>query len=101
MAKKKRLGRRLQDISNISPMKIATPSVPRTATPKTPQKLARVICITSGKGGTGKSILTSNLANCFAQIGQKVVILDSDMGLANIHLLLGIAPKYDISDILY
>ncbi len=100
MAKKRRLGRRLQDISTISPMKIATPSVPRTAAPETPQKLARVICITSGKGGTGKSILTSNLANCFAKIGQKVVILDADMGLANIHLLLGIAPKYDISDIL-
>ena len=98
--KKKLLGRRLRDISNISPTKITTLPVSQTASHQRPQKLARVICITSGKGGTGKSILTSNLANCFAKAGQKVVILDADMGLANIHLLLGIAPRYDISDIL-
>jgi len=98
--KKKTLGRRLQDISKISPAKVTTPSVLQTNSQKAPQKLARVICVTSGKGGTGKSILTSNLAYCLAKAGQKVVVLDSDMGLANIHLLLGIAPEYDISNIL-
>ena len=98
--RKKTLGRRLQDISKISLAKVTTQSVSQTTQPKVPQKLARVICVTSGKGGTGKSILTSNLATCFAKAGQKVVVLDSDMGLANIHLLLGIAPEYDISNIL-
>ena len=56
----------------------------------------RVICVTSGKGGVGKTNLTANLAHAFAASGQRVLILDADLNLANIDVLLGITPKYNL-----
>jgi flagellar biosynthesis protein FlhG len=61
---------------------------------------ARVICVASGKGGTGKSILSSNLAVLRARRGERVLLVDFDAGLANAHLLLGLAPQYDLSHVL-
>ncbi len=62
--------------------------------------VARVLCVASGKGGTGKSILSSNLAVLRAQRGERVLLVDFDAGLANAHLLLGLAPQYDLSHVL-
>jgi len=61
---------------------------------------AKVVCVASGKGGTGKSIMASNLACARAEAGEKVLLIDFDAGLANAHLLLGLAPKYDMGDVL-
>jgi len=61
---------------------------------------ARVLCVASGKGGTGKSILASNLAVLRARRGQRVLLVDFDAGLANAHLLLGLAPQHDLSHVL-
>jgi len=61
---------------------------------------ARVLCVASGKGGTGKSILSSNLAVLRARRGERVLLVDFDAGLANAHLLLGLAPQYDLSHVL-
>jgi flagellar biosynthesis protein FlhG len=61
---------------------------------------ARVVCVASGKGGTGKSILASNLAVLRAQRGERVLLVDWDAGLANAHLLLGLTPRYDLGNIL-
>jgi flagellar biosynthesis protein FlhG len=61
---------------------------------------ARVVCIASGKGGTGKSILASNLAVHRARQGERVLLVDFDAGLANAHLLLGLAPPYDMGHVL-
>jgi len=61
---------------------------------------SQVICIASGKGGTGKTLVTCNLAVLLARSGLRVSILDADMGLANAHLLLGVEPKYDISNLM-
>jgi flagellar biosynthesis protein FlhG len=61
---------------------------------------ARVLCVASGKGGTGKSILSSNLAVLRARAGERVLLVDFDAGLANAHLLLGLAPQYDLSHVL-
>ncbi len=61
---------------------------------------ARVVCIASGKGGTGKSIVASNLAVLRAKRGERVLLVDFDAGLANAHLLLGLAPQYDLSHVL-
>lgn len=61
---------------------------------------ARVVCVASGKGGTGKSILASNLAVNRARRGERVLLVDFDAGLANAHLLLGLAPHYDLGHIL-
>lgn len=56
----------------------------------------RVICITSGKGGVGKSNLTTNLAYALARQGKKVLVLDADLNLANVDILLGLTPKYNL-----
>ncbi|MDP2106243.1 MAG: MinD/ParA family protein, partial [Desulfobulbaceae bacterium] len=56
----------------------------------------RVICITSGKGGVGKSNLTTNLAYSLAKRGKKVLVLDADLNLANVDILLGLTPKYNL-----
>ena len=61
---------------------------------------ARVITITSGKGGVGKSNFSVNLAIYFAQKGKRVVVLDADFGLANVEVLFGVVPKYSLADTL-
>ena len=60
----------------------------------------RVIAIASGKGGAGKTNLSVNLGIALAQAGQRVAILDADMGLANVDILLGIYPKFNLSHVL-
>lgn len=65
------------------------------------KKKARVITVTSGKGGVGKSSLSVNLAICLAKKGQKVVILDADFGLANIEVMLGIRPTSNLADLMF
>jgi flagellar biosynthesis protein FlhG len=62
---------------------------------------ARVITVTSGKGGVGKTSLSLNLALQMQKMGKKTVIIDADFGLANIEVMLGIHPKYNISDLIY
>ncbi|MEI6125087.1 MAG: P-loop NTPase, partial [Pseudomonadota bacterium] len=64
------------------------------------QKPVRVISVTSGKGGVGKSFIITNLGVFLAKQGFKVCILDADIGLANVHLMLGLSPQKDISDVL-
>lgn len=64
------------------------------------QQFTRVISVTSGKGGVGKTNLVSNLALSLSRLGQSVLILDADMGLANIDIMLGLQPKYTIRDVL-
>ena len=63
--------------------------------------LARVITVTSGKGGVGKSNISLNLAIQLSKLGKKVVIFDADFGLANIEVMLGIRPGYNLSDVIF
>ena len=67
---------------------------------KLPQK-ARVITVTSGKGGVGKSSVTVNLAIQFQKMNKKVIIFDADLGLANVEVMLGAIPKHNLSDVIY
>ena len=60
----------------------------------------RTISITSGKGGVGKTTLVANLAVHLAEKGNKVLILDGDMGMANIDIFFGVRPSYSIMDLL-
>ena len=57
----------------------------------------RVIAITSGKGGVGKSNIVANLGYVLSRMGKRVLILDADLGLGNLDVLLGLAPKYNLS----
>ena len=63
-------------------------------------KPARVITITSGKGGVGKTHTTVNLGLALAKIGKRVLLLDADLGLANINIMLGFEPKSTLHDVL-
>lgn len=67
-----------------------------------PQRpLARVITVTSGKGGVGKSNMAINLAVQFKKMGQRVIILDADFGLANIEIMFGAVPEHNLYDLIY
>lgn len=64
------------------------------------QKKTKVIAVTSGKGGVGKTNFTVNFALSLMSFGQKVIILDADLGLANIDVLLGVNPQFNLYHVL-
>ncbi len=60
----------------------------------------RVLAVTSGKGGVGKTNISVNLAVSLAQIGRRVMVMDADLGLANLDIMLGLHPQYNLSHVL-
>lgn len=60
----------------------------------------KVIAVTSGKGGVGKTNASVNLALSLGELGRKVVLMDADIGLANVDIMLGLKPKRNIADVL-
>lgn len=64
------------------------------------RRYARVIAVTSGKGGVGKSSLSLNLAIALQRLGKMCLLLDADMGMANIHLLAGVTPTATIKEVI-
>jgi flagellar biosynthesis protein FlhG len=60
----------------------------------------RVISVTSGKGGVGKSNVVSNLAIALSTQGKKVLVIDADLGLGNLDVLLGLSPLYNLNNVL-
>ncbi|MFA5811562.1 MAG: MinD/ParA family protein [bacterium] len=100
------LGRSLRDVTTVTPEDLrAQETFPRLVpdpleVPKPELATAQVICIASGKGGTGKSVVSTNLAVAIAREGLRVLLFDADLGLANAHLLMGVTPTHDISSVL-
>lgn len=62
-------------------------------------KRGRIVAIASGKGGVGKTSLTLNLARALSKTGKKVLVVDADLGLANVDVQLGITPNGDLSEV--
>jgi flagellar biosynthesis protein FlhG len=65
------------------------------------EKSARRIAVISGKGGVGKTVITANLAAALSSLGRRILVIDADLGLANIDILLGVDPKLTIHDALH
>jgi flagellar biosynthesis protein FlhG len=65
-----------------------------------PRRPVKVIAVTGGKGGVGKTNVTANLALALADRGQSVLVLDADLGLANIDVVLGLQPRWNLSHVL-
>ena len=61
----------------------------------------KVVTVTSGKGGVGKTTVTANLAAALAMLGHKVVALDADIGLRNLDVVMGLENRivYDLVDV--
>ena len=62
-------------------------------------KIPRVITITSGKGGVGKTNLVVNLAIALSRLGKRVAVLDADLGLTNVDIILGLLPMHNLHDV--
>lgn len=77
-----------------------TPRRNAVADQVSPQQPVQVIAVTGGKGGVGKTSIAVNLATAMAQHGRRVLLLDGDLGLANVDVLLGLSPKYTLEHVL-
>ena len=64
-----------------------------------PPRLARTLAVTSGKGGVGKTLVSANLAASLARRGQRVLVLDADLGLANLDVVLNLHSKITLHDV--
>jgi flagellar biosynthesis protein FlhG len=83
----------MENESHIADEEPAAPALPAGAK-------QRIIAVTSGKGGVGKSNVAVNLGITLTRFGHRVMLVDADIGMANIDLLLGITPKYNITHLL-
>ena len=73
--------------------------VPETNSSKPSARLARTVAVTSGKGGVGKTFFSANLATALSRQGLKVLVLDADLGLANLDVVLNLYPKITLHDV--
>lgn len=64
--------------------------------PQGPQRKTRIIAVTSGKGGVGKTNVSVNLAIAYAKLGKRVIVMDADLGLANVNIMLNVIPKHNL-----
>jgi flagellar biosynthesis protein FlhG len=68
--------------------------------PQFRRPLGRILAVASGKGGVGKTVLSVGLAQAFARAGERVLLFDGDLGMANVDVQLGLRPKTDIGSVI-
>ena len=73
-----------------------SPDVQHSSMPPAPP---RVIAVASGKGGVGKTSVSVNLAAALVNAGQRTLLLDTDLGLANVDVMLGLSPRFTLADV--
>ena len=76
----------------------ATPNVSETVSNNGHK--TRIIAITSGKGGVGKTNISVNMAIAYAQLGKKVILIDGDLGMANVNVLMNVVPQYNLMHVI-
>jgi len=81
-------------------MLISEPISHTTSAKRNKQKPVQVIAITSGKGGVGKTNVAVNLGVSMASMGKDVMLMDADLGLANVDVMLGLRPRFNLSHVL-
>lgn len=90
-----------RDLTNLKSYTVILPnSISKSTNREHWAGMTRVIAITSGKGGVGKTTFTINLAIALAKQGQRVYIVDVDLGSANVDVLMRLTPKYNITHLL-
>ena len=84
-----------------APASAATPAAPAVPVTLAAQHTtgARIIAVTSGKGGVGKTFVSANLAAALTRRGQRVLVLDADLGLANLDVVLNLHPRITLHDV--
>jgi flagellar biosynthesis protein FlhG len=64
------------------------------------ERRSRIITVASGKGGVGKTNVSVNMALAYARLGKKVVVMDADLGMANVHVMLNMVPKWTLYNVI-
>jgi len=84
----------LRELMNLS--NPAQKSADRSREAAPPARKTRIIAVTSGKGGVGKTNVSVNLAIAYAKLGKRVIVMDADLGLANVNIMLNVIPKHNL-----
>jgi flagellar biosynthesis protein FlhG len=82
-------------VSDIMPIS----QVPQEFSPIAVNPLSKVFAVTSGKGGVGKTFFSANLAASMSKLGLRVLVMDFDLGLANLDVVLNLDPKFTLHDV--
>lgn len=82
-------------------MKLSQVKLAQTSRGAGAGRAVRVVAVAGGKGGTGKTTVAVNLAWSLAQQGQRTLLLDADLGMANVDVLLGLQPRHTLLDVMF